>query len=429
MTLAPDIHLPQRPLPPSREACAALDLADPLAFARGRFRLAEGLIYFDGNSLGPLPEAVPGALAGVVDREWAAGLIGSWNAADWIGLPERVGARIAPLIGADPSEVLAADSTSINLFKLLVAALELRPGRRVIVSETGNFPTDRYLIEGACRLLGRGHTVRWVDASADEAAIEDALGDDVALLALTQVDYRSGRKLDLARLSAAAHANGALVLWDLAHSAGAFAVDLDAAGADFAVGCGYKYLNGGPGAPAFLYVARRWQDRLAVALPGWLGHARPFALEAGYRPAKGIRRLQVGTPPVLGLAALDAALGVWEGVDLGRLGAKAGALTDTFISLVQARLGDRAGRLVSPADARRRGAQVCYAHPEAYPMIQALIAEGVVGDFREPDILRFGFAPLYTRFVDLWDAVERWAAVLDAGRQREARFQARAAVT
>ncbi len=413
----------------SREACARLDEADPLAFARGRFRLPEGLIYLDGNSLGPLPTAVPAALAAVAEQEWGQGLIGSWNAADWIGLPERVGARIAPLVGAGPNEVLAADSTSINLFKLLVAALELRPERRRIVSEAGNFPTDRYLVEGVCGLLGRGHRPHWVADGADEAAIEAALDADTALLVLTQVDYRSGRKLDLARLTAAAHAAGALVIWDLAHSAGAFAVDLNGSGADFAVGCGYKYLNGGPGAPAFLFVAERWQERVAVALPGWMGHARPFGLEAAYAPAPGLRRLLVGTPPVLGLAALDAALGAWEGVGPADLTAKAQALTDTFIHLVAERLGEAAGRLVSPADASRRGAQVCYAHPEAYPLMQALIEAGVVGDFRAPDILRFGFAPLFTRYVDLADAVDRWAAVLAAGSHRQERFQVRAAVT
>ncbi len=419
---------PQQP-PTDRQAALGLDAADPLAFARERFRLPDGLIYLDGNSLGALPRAVPEHLRRVVTEEWGESLIRSWNDADWIGLPARLGARIAPLVGARPQEVIVADSTSLNLFKLLIGGLALRPERRTVLTEAGNFPTDRYMVEGACALLGRGHRCRALEGAVDEAAVIAAIDEDTALLVLTQVDYRSGRKLDLARVTAAAHERGAIVLWDLAHSAGAFAVDLGAADADLAVGCGYKYLNGGPGAPAFLYVAQRWQEAIQPALPGWMGHAEPFRLEAGYRPAPGLRRQLAGTPPVLALAALEAALGVWEGVDLATLTAKGRRLTADFIALAEARLGPEAGHLVTPRADEGRGSQVCFAHPDAFAVMQALIAAGVVGDFREPDILRFGFAPLYIRHVDVWDAVDRWAAVMGSGAHRDSRFAHRGAVT
>lgn len=412
-----------------RRVCLEQDAADPLAFARRRFVLPEGQVYLDGNSLGALPRAVPDHLRRVVTQEWGQDLIRSWNTADWIGLPERVGARIAPLIGARPAEVIVADSTSLNLFKLMVGGLELRPERRTLLTEAGNFPTDRYMMEGACSLLGRGHRCRALDGEVGEEGVIAAIDGDTALVVLTQVDYRSGRKLDLARITAAAHDRGALVLWDLAHSAGAFGVDLEAAGADLAVGCGYKYLNGGPGAPAFLYVAERWQEAILPALPGWMGHAAPFSLEAAYRPAPALRRHLVGTPPILALAALDAALSVWEGVDTAALTRKGQALTESFIALAEARLGTDAGRLVSPRDPERRGSQVCFAHPQAYALMQALIDAGVIGDFREPDILRFGFAPLYVSHADVWDAVDRWVTVLRSGLYREARFSRRGVVT
>jgi len=412
-----------------RQAYLDRDAADPLAFVRERFILPAGLIYLDGNSLGALPRALPDHLQRVVTQEWGQDLIRSWNEADWIGLPARLGARIAPLIGARPHEVIVADSTSLNLFKLLIGGLALRPERRTVLTEAGNFPTDRYMMEGACALLGRGHRCLALTGDVDEAALIAAIDEDTALVVLTQVDYRSGRMLDLARITAAAHERGAIVLWDLAHSAGAFAVDLGAAGADLAVGCGYKYLNGGPGAPAFLYVAERWQEVMLPALPGWMGHAEPFALEEGYRPATGLRRQLAGTPPILALAALDAALTVWDGVDLPALTAKGRQLTASFIALAEARLGAAAGRLVAPRAPTQRGSQVSFAHPDAFAIMQCLIAAGVVGDFREPDILRFGFAPLYIRHVDIWDAVDRWVEVMRAAAYREPRFSRRGAVT
>lgn len=414
------------PAPPaSRADCAALDAADPLAGFRERFALPEGLIYLDGNSLGPLPHAARERLRAVAEEEWGRGLIRSWNAAGWIEAPARLGARIAPLIGAGADEVVVADSTSVNLYKLLVGALALRPGRRTILTETGNFPTDRYIAQGAVASLGGGHRIRSV--AGEELA--GALDEDTALLLLTQVDYRTGRLHDMAALTRAAHAAGALALWDLAHSAGALPVALEDCGVDLAVGCTYKYLNGGPGAPAFLYVARRWQDRIQSPLSGWMGHAEPFAFAPDYAPAPGIRRQLCGTPPILALAALEAALEIWAEVDLHALRRKSLALSEAFIALVESRCAGQGLALLTPREAAWRGSQVAWSQPEGYAIIQALIARGVIGDFRAPDVLRFGFAPLYLRFVDVWDAVEALREVLATRAWDRPEHKARAAVT
>lgn len=380
----------------------ALDAADPFARTRALFDLPDGIIYLDGNSLGALPRAVKARVNDVVATQWGEGLIRSWNTHDWIDLPGRVGERIAKLIGAAPGTVMVADSTSVNLFKALVTALRLRPGRKVILSERHNFPTDAYIAAGVAELLGQGHELRLVEAGE----IPGALSDDVAVLMLTEVDYRTGARLDMAGLTAAAHAAGAPTVWDLAHSAGAFPVDLSRADADFAVGCGYKYLNGGPGAPAFIYAAPRHLDGLRQPLTGWLGHAAPFSFAETYRPAEGIGAMRVGTPPVLSMSALDAALDVFDGVDLTALRAKADALFELFTNEV-ARLAPEL-QLATPTDRARRGTQVSLRHPEAYAVMQALIAAGVIGDFREPDILRFGLTPLYLSFAD----VERAAGIL-----------------
>lgn len=410
---------------PDREACAKLDAADPLRRLRDAFTLPADVIYLDGNSLGPLPKTVRARLAHVLESEWGEGLIRSWNDADWINLPRRVGDRIAALIGARPGEVIAADSTSINLFKLLAAALQLRPGRRVIVSERGNFPTDLYVAQGAIELLGGRHELRLVDAPALAGAIDA----DTAVLLLTHIDFKSGRMHDLAALTRAAHASGALALWDLAHSAGAVPVDLNGAGADLAVGCGYKYLNGGPGAPAFLYVRRDLQDAVRPALFGWMGHARPFEFAAPYEPATGIVRQLVGTPAILSLSALDAALELWQDVDIAAVRAKSIALTELFVRLVEARCAGFGISLASPRDAVMRGSQVSFRHEEAYAVMQALIARGVIGDFRAPDLMRFGFAPLYVRHVDVFDAALALHAVLASRAWDRPQFRARAAVT
>lgn len=411
--------------PLSREAMAALDDADPLAPFRARFALPDGVIYLDGNSLGALPKAAADRAARVVEREWGEGLIRSWNEAGWIDLPRRVAAKLAPLIGAAPDEVLIADSTSINLHKLLAAALRLKPNRPVILTERDNFPTDLYVAAGLARWLGPSRELHAV-AKTDIAAALDAR---VAALMLTEVDYRTGERHDMAALTHHAHRAGALALWDLSHSAGVLPIDLAGAGADLAVGCGYKYLNGGPGAPAFLYVARRWQAAIEPIIPGWMGHARPFAFEPTYTPAAGIARLLTGTPAVIALALLDAALDAFEGIDITAVRVKSVALTDAFVTLVERRCAGHGLALASPRDAEARGSQVSFRHAEGYRIMQALIARGVIGDFRAPDLMRFGFAPLYVRFVDVWDAVETLRAVLDSGEWRAARFARVATVT
>jgi kynureninase len=409
----------------SRAECEALDAADPLAAWRERFALPDGVIYLDGNSLGPLPRATEAIVRDVVRRQWGEDLITSWNKHGWVDLPQRLGAKIARLLGARPHEVIVADSVSVNLFKLIAAALGLRPGRPVVVSERGNFPTDLYVAEGLRDLLGGRLELRLVATEELEAALDR----DTAVLMLTHVDYRTGRLHDMARLTARAHAAGAITLWDLAHSAGAVPVDLGAAGVDLAVGCGYKYLNGGPGAPAFLFVAERWQERIRQPVTGWFGHVRPFAFEGAYRPASGITRFLAGTPPILSMTALEAGVELLLEIDQQALRTKSMALTDAFIALVERRGAEWGFAVASPRDARARGAQVALRHAEAYPIVQALIARGVIGDFRAPDLLRFGLAPLYVRFVDVWDAVEALCAVMAERLWDQPAFKERAAVT
>ncbi|MGE0744910.1 MAG: kynureninase [Rhodospirillales bacterium] len=408
----------------TRKACETRDAADPLAPCRDLFDVPQGVVYLDGNSLGALPRATAGRLDELVRREWGGDLIRSWNVHGWIDAPARVGDKIARLIGAAPGEVVAADSTSVNLFKLLAAALRLRPDRAAVLTEDGNFPTDVYVAQGLLDLVG-GRTLR--RAAAD--GIAAALDRDVAVLMLTHVDYRSGRVHDMAALTAAAHAAGALVLWDLSHSTGAVPVDLNGAVADFAVGCGYKYLNGGPGAPAFLFVAGRHHDAARPPLSGWMGHADPFAFEDDYRPAAGIARHLCGTPSILGLAALEVGVDILNRVDMTAVRAKSMALTDLFVELVDQECAGLGFALASPRDAHARGSQVALRHAEAYPVMQALIRAGVIGDFRSPDILRFGFAPLYVRFADVWDAVATLRETMTTEAWDRPEFRVRSAVT
>ncbi len=411
-------------IPDTLEACRARDAADPLAFARARFDLPEGVIYLDGNSLGPLPATTAARVAEVVREEWGRGLIGSWNDAGWIEAPARVGRRIAPLVGADVDGVIAADTTSIDLFKLAAAALELRPERRLVLCDAGEFPTDLYVLDGLARTVRREVEVRALPLAELGAALDTGAA---ALLVLSAVSYTRGDVRDLCAWTARAHAAGALTLWDLSHAAGLLPVELEASGADFAVGCGYKYLNGGPGAPAWLYVAPRWRERSRSPLSGWMGHAEPFAFAREYAPARGMARWLCGTPPILGLAALEEGLRTFDGVDLHAAAAKSRALSDLFLARVAARLPGVFA--LDPPPARARGGHVVLGHADAYALVQALIAEGVVGDFRRPDLLRFGFAPLYLSYAKVWEAVERLAAVVESGRWREARFSVRAAVT
>jgi kynureninase len=409
----------------TRTDLEALDRADALAPLRELFALPEGVIYLDGNSLGALPKATPARVAEVVQREWGQGLIRSWNDAGWMATPTRVGDKIARLVGAASGSVMVADSTSVNLFKLLGAALAARPGRRVIVSERRNFPTDLYIAEGLAALLGQGHELRLVEPEGVAAAI----GEDTAVVMLTHVNYHTGAMHDMAAITRAAHDKGALMLWDLAHSAGAVPVDLAGCDVDLAVGCGYKFLNGGPGAPAFLYVAPRLQEGMRYPLTGWLGHAAPFAFETGYRPGQGIARTMVGTPPVLSLAALEVGIDIALQAPMDQLRAKSVRQTTIFAELLE-QVGAGLGfQLASPRDAARRGSQVCLAHGQAYAIMQALIARGVIGDFRAPDILRFGITPLYTRYVDLFDAAEALRAVMAGGEWQAPEHQTRRAVT
>ena len=392
---------------------------------RDAFALPEGVIYLDGNSLGPLPHAVRARLARTLDEEWGAMLIRGWNQAGWMDLPARVGDQIARLVGAAPGSVVAADSTSINVYKVLTAALSLVPERRVILSDTGNFPTDLYMAEGLARQLGDHYQLRLV-APEDVAG---AIDQSVAVLMLTEVDYRTGRRHDMAALTDAAHRAGALAIWDLAHSAGAFPVDLTGAKADFAVGCGYKYLNGGPGAPAFLYVRPDHQDRIAPALSGWMGHAAPFDFDTSYRPTQGIERMRVGTPPILALSALDAALELWDGIDLAEVRARSVALSELFIAEVERRAAGHGLELASPRDPDRRGSQVSFRLDQGYPVMQTLIARGVIGDFRAPDILRFGFTPLYTTEDEVRAAARHLADILETRAWDRDEFKVRARVT
>ncbi|SDE72632.1 kynureninase [Paracoccus isoporae] len=371
------------------------------------FDLPEGVIYLDGNSLGPLPRAVPAHLAEVVTAQWGGHLIKGWNEDDWMGQPGRVGDLVARLIGAPPGSVMMGDTLSIKVYQALSAALAMRPDRRVVLSDNGNFPTDLYIADGLLRHLDRGHELRVVDPEA----VEGAITEEVAAVMITQVDYRSGRMHEMERITKAAHRAGAVMIWDLAHSAGAVPVDLAGSGCEFAVGCTYKYLNGGPGAPAFIYIRPDLAGEAQPALAGWMGHDAPFAFDLDYRPAPGIERMRVGTPPVLQMSALEAAMSVWEGIDMADLRAASVALSERFIAGVEAACPDL--RLASPRDPSSRGSQVSFAFDHGYAAMQALIARGVIGDFRAPDIMRFGFTPLYLDADDIDRAVGVLAEVMD----------------
>ncbi|MDR6786926.1 kynureninase [Sphingomonas sp. BE138] len=390
---------------------------------RALFHLPPGVIYLDGNSLGPLPLAAEARAVQVLRAEWGDRLIRAWNEAEWTTLPTRVGDRIARLIGAPPGTVTTGDTLSIKVFQALAAALALRPDRRVILSDSGNFPTDLYIADALAQALGRGIEVKVV-APEDVAA---AIDETVAVLMLTQVDYRTGRLHDMPALTARAHAAGAVTVWDLAHSAGALPVDVTAAKADFAVGCTYKYLNGGPGAPAFIHVAPAHADVAEPILAGWFGHDAPFAFERGYRPAPGVARMRVGTPPIVALSILDAALDVWDGVDMADVRAASIRLSETFIREVEARCPHVT--LASPRDPHARGSQVSVTHPHAYPVMQALIARGVIGDVRQPDVLRFGFTPLYLAENEVIQAAGILAEILTTGEWDQPHFHQRANVT
>ncbi len=409
----------------SRAAALALDAADPLATFVDEFTLPDGILYLNGNSLGPSPTAALARVSEAATVEWSERLITSWNRSGWFQLPYRLGDRIAGLIGAEAGEVVMTDSTSINLFRMVASALALRPDRRVIVMEGSNFPTDNYVIQGLIATLGQGHVIRF--AEKDEIAA--AITDDVAAVVLTQTHYKTSHILDMAGITAQAHAVGAVTVWDLCHSAGAIPVDLNGCNADLAVGCTYKYLNGGPGSPAFQFAAKRHHADLVQPLTGWWGHAAPFAFDRDYAPAAGISRTLTGTQPILSMVASEAGIDIAERAGLEPARAKSRAMGELFHALVAARLGDAGFELGSPADPDDRGGHIAFEHPNGYPIMKALISRGVVGDFRAPSTIRFGFSPLYLRYADIWDAVEILCDIMETGAWRDPAFASVDAVT
>ncbi|CUJ34097.1 Kynureninase [Achromobacter xylosoxidans] len=414
----------------TRESCVAADRQDPLAPLKARFDLPPGVLYMDGNSLGVMPRAAAARAAEVITQEWGTGLIRSWNTAGWFELPSRLGDKLAGLLGAKEGELVITDTTSLNIFKALAASLRIQqkrqPERRVILSERDNFPTDLYMIQGMIDLLQQGYEMRLID---DELPLDRALEEDVAVVLLSHVNYRSGQMHDMAAVTRQAHERGALVIWDLAHAAGAVPVDLNGADADYAVGCTYKYLNGGPGSPAFIWVAPRHIPDFWQPLSGWWGHQRPFDMTVAYEPAGGIRRYLCGTQPIVSLAMVECGLDVAREADMAEVRRKSLALGDLFIALVEERCAGHPLTLVTPRDHAQRGSHVSLRHPNGYEVMQALIARGLIGDYREPEVLRFGLTPLYFGYADVWDAVEILKDVLDSKAWDKPEFKQRSAVT
>jgi kynureninase len=414
----------------TRESCLALDDNDVLRHARDRFDLTNDLIYLDGNSLGALPRATVARIADVTSQQWGRDLIRSWNKHQWINLPQTLGAKIAPLIGANANEVIVADSTSVNLFKLLAAVLRLPrvrddAHRRVIISERGNFPTDLYIAQGLNQLLGNRFTLKLVDANE----IKNSLDHTVAAALITHVDYRTGHVHDMADLNMAAKATGTRIIWDLSHSAGALPVNLNLDGAELAVGCGYKYLNGGPGSPAYLYVTTKLQAQLTTPLSGWLGHAAPFDFAAEYSPAAGMDRFLCGTHSAIAMAALECGLDTFDNISITVIRQKSLTLSDLFLQLMDEHCTPFGFACVSPREHASRASHLSFAHPQGYAIMQALIARNVIGDFRQPNLLRFGFTPLYTRFIDVWNAVAIIRGVMQNEEWKAAQFQTKNLVT
>jgi kynureninase len=414
----------------SRADCLGRDLTDPLAHARDRFSLPNNTIYLDGNSLGAMPKAAPAVLQAVTAQQWGNDLIRSWNTHNWVSMPKRIGGKIAALLGAQSNEIVATDSTSVNLFKLLAGWLQnvqMRgdPARRHILCERGNFPTDTYIADGITKLFSNRFELKFVDSAAQ---LDAQINASTAIVMLTQVDYRSGQLHNMAALNAKAQAAGTVILWDLAHSAGALPIHLNTDGAKLAVGCGYKYLNGGPGAPAFAYLAQELQAQFPIAIQGWFAHAKPFAFDALFTPATDAARLLCGTPPVLSMAALECGIDTFAGIDMQQVREKSLALSALFLQYMEPLCAQYQFSLFSPLASELRGSHLSYAHKHGYAIMQALIARGVIGDFREPDLLRFGFTPLYTRFADVWDAVEMLNVIMASRAYEAPEFNQRAVV-
>jgi kynureninase len=414
----------------SRADCLARDVTDPLAHARDRFSLPNNTIYLDGNSLGAMPKAAPAVLQAVAAQQWGNDLIRSWNTHNWVSMPQRIGGKIAALLGAQSNEIVATDSTSVNLFKLLAGWLQNvqmsdDPARCFILCERGNFPTDVYIADGITKLFTDRFEIKFVDSAAQLDAQIDAT---TAIVMLTQVDYRSGQLHNMAALNAKAQAAGTVILWDLAHSAGAVPIHLNADGAKLAVGCGYKYLNGGPGAPAFAYLAQELHGQFPSAIQGWFAHAKPFAFHGQFNPASDAARLLCGTPPVLSMAALECGVDTFAGIDMQQVREKSSALSALFLQYMEPLCAQYQFSLFSPHASELRGSHLSYAHVHGYAIMQALIAQGVIGDFREPNLLRFGFTPLYTRFADVWDAVAILKEIMASRAYEASEFNQRAVV-
>ena len=413
------------PTMPDHNWCEAMDAADPLTGFRDRFALPQGLIYLDGNSLGAMPKSAPARAADVVEREWGSDLIKSWNSAGWFELPTRLGDLLAPLVGAEPGEVVVCDSTSQNLFKVLSTAVAMRPDRSVLILEGSNFPTNNYIAQGVAAATGGRVRVQFCEKNEILGAIDKT----TVAVAITHVHFKTGHIHDMAAITARAQHMGALAIWDLCHSAGAMTVDLNGCNADFAVGCTYKYLNGGPGSPAFLFAAKRNQGKVQQPVTGWWGHAAPFAFDRDYRPQTDIRQFLIGTQPIVSMSLVETGLDIHRAADMAAIRAKSMALTDLFIRLVEERCAPHGFRLNSPRLATERGSQVSFAHAQGYPIMRALIAAGVIGDFRAPDTVRFGFAPLYIRFADVWEAVERLLGIMEGEVWKQPEFHTLEAVT
>lgn len=412
-------------MPLTRDDFVALDADDPLAHFANEFYLPDGMIYLDGNSLGAMPKDARARALEVIDQEWGEDLIKSWNKAGWFNLVEKLGNKVAEIIGANDGEVIYADATGLNVYKLVAAALDMRPDRKVIVMEGSNFPTDNYMVQGLIKQLDRGHEIRF----AEDGEILDAIDEDVAAICLTHVHYKTGHLHDMAAITKKTHDCGALAIWDLCHSAGALPVDLNGCNVDMAVGCTYKYLNGGPGSQSFMFVAKRHHGKAVQPLTGWWGHDLPFGFERDYRPRKDIRQFSTGTEPITSLAMSEPGLDIFLKADMSEIRKKSLKLCDLFIELIEQRLSEFDFTLVTPRDHSRRGSQVSVSSENGFPIMQALIDAGVIGDFRAPDIMRFGFTPLYVSYLDVWDAVDRWVEIMEKGIWKREEFNQKGAVT
>lgn len=409
----------------TRDDFVALDNADPLSAFADEFHIPEGVIYLDGNSLGAMPKAAKARALEVIEQEWGEDLIKSWNKAGWFNLVEKLGDKTATLIGADKGEVIYADATGLNVYKLVAAALEMRPDRKKIVMEGSNFPTDNYMVQGLIKQLGRGHEIIF----AEEGEILDAITDEVAVVCITHVHYKAGHLHDMAAITKKTHDMGALSVWDLCHSAGALPVDLNGCNVDFALGCTYKYLNGGPGSQSFMFVAKRHQGKAVQPLTGWWGHDAPFGFERDYRPRQDIRQFSTGTEPIVSLAMSEVGLDIFMRADMNEIRKKSLKLCDLFIQLIEERLGGYDFEIVTPREHDKRGSQVSFSSKNGFPIMQAMIEAGVIGDFRAPDIMRFGFTPLYVSYVNVWDAIDRLQKIMESGSWDDPKFKQVGAVT